>query len=129
MAGLNEAQLAEITRRDVEKYAGVSDDATAYPILDDQRQIFAVTAIRNEPGPDHAWIIMQARVAEGYVIVDEDNVLDKNLVYALVQAGIPRQQIVLAYAGENIPIEASPNTTTRLAGGKRRAIKIERFQG
>lgn len=106
MAGLNEAELVEITRHEVEKYAGVSDEATAYPILDNQRQIYAVNAIRNNPGQDHAWIIVQARVAEGRVIIDEDNVLDKNLIFALVKAGIPRQQIVLAYAGEKIPVEA-----------------------
>lgn len=104
MAGLTEAQLIEITRREVEKYAGVADDATAYPVLDDQRQTYAVTAIHNEPGTDHAWIIVQARVANGYVIIDEDNVLDKNLVHALVQAGVPREQIILAYAGESIPV-------------------------
>jgi hypothetical protein len=28
---------------------------------------------------------------------------NKKLVDALVQAGIPRQQIILAYAGESIP--------------------------
>jgi XisI protein len=104
MAGLTEPELVTITRREVEKYAGISDDAMAYPILDDERQTYAVTAIRNEPGEDHAWIIVQAHVADNHVIVDEDNVLDKKLVYALIQAGIPREQIILAYAGETIPV-------------------------
>lgn len=106
MAGLSETELLEITRREVEKYAGVSDEATAYPILDDKRQTYAVTAIRNEPGQDYAWIVVQARVVEGHVIVDEDNVLDKNLIYALLQAGVPREQVVLAYKGESVPVEA-----------------------
>jgi hypothetical protein len=106
MARLDENKLVEITRQEVEKYAGVSDEATAYPILDNEHQIYAVNAIRNEPGKDHAWLIVQARVVEDKVIVDEDNVLDKNLVYALIQARIPREQIVLAYTGEKIPTEA-----------------------
>jgi hypothetical protein len=36
------------------------------------------------------------------VIVEVDNT-DKPLVDALVQQGIPREQIVLAYAGETLP--------------------------
>ncbi len=42
-------------------------------------------------------------------IVIERDVNDKPLVDALVQAGIPRQQIILAYAGE--PLEASASAT------------------
>jgi hypothetical protein len=103
MVGVAESELIEITRREVEKYAGVSDDAKAYPILDDTHRTYAVNGIMDEPGKDHAWIIVQARVVENYVIVDEDNVLDKNLIHALLQAGIPREQIILAYEGENAP--------------------------
>jgi len=103
MTKLSESELIEITRREVEKYAGISDDAKAYPILDGTRRTYAVNGIMNEHGKDHAWIIVQARVVENRVIIDEDNVLDKNLVYALLQAGIPREQIVLAYEGENTP--------------------------
>src|SRR5262245_17422192 len=103
MAGIAESELIEITRREVEKYAGISDDAKAYPILDDIHRTYAVNGIMNEPGKDHAWIIVQAHVVENHVIIDEDNVLDKNLVHALLQAGIPREQIILAYEGENSP--------------------------
>jgi len=101
MAELTDGELVKITRREVEKYAGFSDNATAYPISDDKRKIYAVTAIRHEPGEDHSWIIVQAHVLHQHVIVDEDNVLDKKLIDALTQAGIPRNQIILAYAAEN----------------------------
>jgi hypothetical protein len=37
---------------------------------------------------------------EGDHIIIERDINDKVLVDALVQAGIPRQQIILAYAGE-----------------------------
>ncbi len=103
MVGVAEDELIQITRREVEKYAGISDDAKAYLILDDTRRTYAVNGIMDEPGKDHAWIIVQARVADNHVIIDEDNVLDKNLVYALLQSGVPREQIILAYEGENTP--------------------------
>ncbi len=42
-----------------------------------------------------------ARVAGDRIIVERD-VNDKPLVDALVQAGVPRRSIVLAYAGESV---------------------------
>ena len=38
---------------------------------------------------------------EGHIVIERD-VNDKPLVDALLQAGIPRKQIVLAYAGEPV---------------------------
>ncbi len=105
MDRLDGAALAELTRREVEKYAGTSFHAKAYPISDEGRQTYVVTGIENEIGANHSWIIVQARVIDDFVVVDEDTVMDKKLVYALLQAGIPREQIVLAYEGEAIPIK------------------------
>ena len=42
------------------------------------------------------------RIAEGYVIIERDQ-NDKLVVDALVQAGIPRDKVILAYAGEPVP--------------------------
>jgi hypothetical protein len=103
MDRLSEAELVERTRHEVEKYAGTSFHAKAYSISDDMRQTYVVTGIENEIGRDHSWIIVQARVVGDTVIVDEDTVMDKKLVYALLQAGVPREQIVLAYEGEPLP--------------------------
>ncbi len=43
----------------------------------------------------------------GETIVIEHDQNDKPLFEALVQAGIPRTQIVMAYAGEPVPESAS----------------------
>ena len=40
---------------------------------------------------------------EGDKLVIEHDINNKPLVDALLQAGIPRQQIILAYAGEPVP--------------------------
>jgi hypothetical protein len=42
------------------------------------------------------------RIEKDYIIIAQD-LNNKPLVDALVQAGIPRQQIILAYMGEPIP--------------------------
>lgn len=106
MGRLSENKLVQIARQEVEKYAGVSPHAKAYAILDPKRKTFAVTAIENEPGKDHDWIIVQAHVEDGVVVIDADNVWEKNLIYALEQAGVPREQIILAYEGEQIPTQS-----------------------
>lgn len=110
MDRLTHNALKKITRLEVEKYAGVSDQAVAYPVLDDERETYVVTAIRHSPGADHAWIIVQARLADDVVVIDEDNVFGDNLIDALEQAGVPREQIVLAYEGEQIPTQTEQSS-------------------
>jgi hypothetical protein len=110
MVGIGEIELAQLVSQEVEKYAGVSPHAKAYAILDPSRQTYAVTAIENAPGKDHDWIIVQAHLEDGFVVIDADNVFDKKLVYALEQAGVPREQIVLAYEGEQIPTQTEQSS-------------------
>lgn len=100
MDRLNEQELINLTRQEVKWFAGVSDDAKAYFIADEERHTYAVNGVRNAPGPKRGFIIVQARIVGDQVVVDVDSVWDKNLWTALVNAGIPREQIVLAYAGE-----------------------------
>jgi glutamate 5-kinase len=103
MDRLDSAQIITIARTEVEKYAGGSHEATAYPISDDQRHTYAVNAMMHELGPDRAWIIVQARVVGDFIVIDEDNVANKPLIQALLKVGVPREQIICAYTGEHLP--------------------------
>jgi hypothetical protein len=103
MGRLNEQRLIEITRQEVKKYAGISPHAKAYFIADDVQHIYLVTGVENQPGPNSSWIIVQAHIKDDEVVIDVDNVWDKQLWKALEQVGIPREQIVLAYKGEELP--------------------------
>lgn len=49
-------------------------------------------------------IVVLARVVDDLVIIEVDNT-NKPLIDALEQRGVPRSQIVLAYAGEPVPDE------------------------
>jgi hypothetical protein len=105
MVGVVKEQLslAEITRREVEAYVGFSDTATLYPVLDDKHQIYTVLVVPHWPRSFSAEIVVMARVVGDKIVIEEDTA-DKPLVDALmVNAGIPREQIVLAYRGEKIP--------------------------
>ncbi|KAB2854632.1 MAG: XisI protein [Anaerolineae bacterium] len=95
----NEA-LVQITRQEVERYVGFSPQAELYPILDDEHQTYAVAIIPHWPRQYPPDIVVMARVVEDKVIIEVETT-DKPLIDALmINGGIPREQIVLAYAGE-----------------------------
>jgi hypothetical protein len=96
--------LVDIVREEVAKYAGNGRGANIilFPILDDVHQTYTVTAVDYPVREDIALIMVLARVVGDKVVIQEDTT-DKKLVDALLQRGIPRSQIVLAYDGEPIP--------------------------
>lgn len=49
-----------------------------------------------------ALVVVLARVVGDKVVIEEDTT-HKKLIDALLQRGIPRSQIILAYAGEPMP--------------------------
>jgi XisI protein len=100
---MTNARLAEITRQEVVRYAGNAHQARLFPILDDTSQTYAVVIIEDDPAARPAWVVVMARVVGDKILIEEDASLDKPLVDALVvNGGIPREQIVLAYAGETL---------------------------
>ncbi len=99
-----QVSLAEIARREVDLYAGNTRGAKLYPVLDDTNQTYAVVIVPEAPEERPAYVAVMARVVGDYVVIDEDGTLDKPLVNALiVNGGIPREKIILAYKGEEVP--------------------------
>lgn len=97
------SKLAIILKSEVRKYAGSGRGANIrlYPLLDDEHQTYAVTAIDNPRGEDPVIVVVFARIAGDKVIIEED-ATDKLLLDALLQQGITREQIILAYNSEEI---------------------------
>lgn len=94
------ADLLTIVRQEVQKYGRSGIGVRFFPIFDEQRQTYAINAI-DQPQRQHPMgVVVMARVVDDKVIIEEDHT-DHPLVEVLVQAGIPRDQIILAYAGEN----------------------------
>jgi hypothetical protein len=91
--------LIETLRQTLIGYAGKGLNGYSYLTVDDQQQVFAVVDFgwyKDERIADAGLIVR----LEGDTIIIERDLNDKMLMDALVQAGIPRQQIILAYAGE-----------------------------
>jgi hypothetical protein len=98
-------RLTEIVKEEVEKYAGMGEGigVRLFPILDDERKVYTVNAVAHPAREEGYFVVVMARVVGKYVIVEED-VTDKPLLDALLQRGIPREVIVLAYQGEPEPV-------------------------
>ncbi len=98
-------RLTEIVKEEVEKYAGSGQGIgiRLFPILDDTRQIYTVNAVDYPARENGYFVVVLARVVGDKVIIEED-VTDKPLLDALLQRGIPREKIILAYAGEPEPV-------------------------
>jgi hypothetical protein len=96
--------LVTILRQEVAEYAsnGRGGNILLFPLLDDTHQIYAVNAVDYPTRKDVAGVVVLARIAENKIVIEED-ATDRQLVDALLQKGVPREQIVLAYAGEPIP--------------------------
>ncbi|MBL8154598.1 MAG: XisI protein [Anaerolineae bacterium] len=95
--------LTQIVRQEINRYHHVEAwKSQSFLLTDAAQQVFAVIDL---PDADHplvqrAGIVVMARIVSGKVIIDED-ATDRPLYRYLMEAGIPREQIILAYAGES----------------------------
>lgn len=98
--------LSQIVREEVKKYAasGRGANLRLFALLDDEQQVYGVNAIDHPRREDSeaAGVVVLARIVDNVVVVEED-ATNKPLVDALLQRGVPRNQIVLAYEGDPIP--------------------------
>ena len=97
------ATLHEIVQAAVEGYAvkGVNFESVLTSSHDGKVLTVVDISVDNQGHRFTATSLIVRIVGEHVVIEHDDN--DKPLVDALLQAGIPRSQITLAYAGEPIP--------------------------
>jgi hypothetical protein len=99
-------QIAELTRavqETIEAYAkGGWAKARGYTIVDAKRHIYTVIGIPDYPRKFPASIVVMARIENDKVIIEHD-ISDRPLWEELVRVGIPREKIVLTYAGEQLP--------------------------
>jgi XisI protein len=101
--------LTTIVQREVEDYAtGDWWEADAYAVSDKERNIYTVVVVPAYPRKFKAGLVVMARIIGDSVIIDHDTT-DRPLFRELVAAGIPREQLILAYAGETVPENAQPS--------------------
>ncbi len=92
--------LAAIVKKTVFGYASGGVNLRTFPLANEEQQVYAVNVIDTPVREQSAGVVVIARVEGDTVIIEEDTT-DRPLFKALVQNGIPREKIILAYAGES----------------------------
>lgn len=86
----------------VSGYARKGLNGESFLTKSDDGRILSVVGVGRLGGKHISNVSLVVRI-EGDVIIIERDQNEKLLVDALVQAGIPRAQIILAYVGEPVP--------------------------
>jgi len=94
--------LKDVVRRVVSGYAGPGLNSVSYLTQNDDGSVLTVTDFARIRGEHISGISLVVRIIDDRVIVERDQ-NDKIVKDALVQAGVPRARIILAYAGEPVP--------------------------
>lgn len=94
--------LKEIVQREIIGYTSKGLNGYAYLVANPEQQAFTVVSVGYIDGKRIASADLIVRLIGDSVIIERDD-NDAPLVDALVQAGIPREKIILAYEGEPVP--------------------------
>jgi hypothetical protein len=92
----------EILIRELKKYSGKALNGYSFLAESDDQSQFVITSIGYVRGQRIVNTAMIVELINDKIVIDKD-IYDKQLVDALLQAGVPRSQIILAYAGEPVP--------------------------
>jgi hypothetical protein len=97
--------VKEVVQREVKAYTGKGLNGHSYLVANPDQLAFTVVTIGYIDGQRFANADLIVRITENHVVVERDD-NDPPLVEALLQAGILRSQIILAYVGEPVPESA-----------------------
>lgn len=94
--------LRDVVLDTMQGYTGRGLNAHSYFTSDELNQFYTVITVAKSKDKRINHISLLVRL-QGDVVIIEEDINNKPLVDALVQNGILREQIILAYAGEIIP--------------------------
>ncbi|MHB8748040.1 MAG: element excision factor XisI family protein [Aggregatilineales bacterium] len=96
---MDTATLTQILIKEITPYANDILNGHSYLTKSADNRVFAVISVDNKHNEYSGDAGLIARVDDDKIIIEHD-MYNKPLVDALVQAGVPREQIVLTYSGE-----------------------------
>ncbi len=94
--------LKDTVKTVVAGYVGKVLNGYSYLTQSEDGTVFIVVVVARLRGKHILGISLVVRLVEDTIIVERDQ-NDKIVKDALIQAGIPREKIILAYAGEPVP--------------------------
>ncbi|MGH2411339.1 MAG: element excision factor XisI family protein [Chloroflexota bacterium] len=81
-------------------YAGRDLNGESFLTRNEDRTVLTILSVGNLRGQHFAVTSLAVRLVDEHIVIEHD-LNDRPLVDALVAAGVPRGEIVLAYAGES----------------------------
>lgn len=96
------AELSTTVLAVLEDYAGEALNGYLYLTKSNDDNVFTVTSVAEIRGETVVETGIMVRIVSDKIVIHRD-ISNKPVVDALVQNGVPREQIILAYAGEAIP--------------------------
>jgi len=96
------AKLKDTVRQVMAGYAGKGLNSISYLTQSDDGTVLTITDFAQIRGEHVMGVSLVVRIAGDTVIVERDQ-NDKIVRDALIEAGIPPEQIILAYAGAPAP--------------------------
>jgi hypothetical protein len=100
------ATLKQTVLKVVSEYAKDGLNCTSYLTQNDDGSLLTVVDIEDSPKVHDMDVSLVVRLVGEKIVIERD-LNNKPAVDALIQAGISRKNIVLAYAGEAVPEAAS----------------------
>jgi hypothetical protein len=95
-------QTLAILRQEMAKYSGEGLNSVSYITENLDHTVFTSTTVYKNIHKPQPFVDLLVTLLGDKIVIQEDRNSDP-LYEALVQAGIPREQIILAYAGESLP--------------------------
>jgi len=83
-------------------YASGGLELKSFPMINEEEMVYAVLVVDYPVHRYDAGIVVMARIEDDKVLIEEDRT-DRPLLDALLKAGVPREKIILTYAGEAVP--------------------------
>ncbi len=97
------ASLDEIVQKELAWYAASGFNSKSYLLVNPVDHVYAVNVVvRKSKRQFPSDVVMMVRVVGDNVVVEDDRT-DRPFEDRLVAAGVPRENIILAYAGESVP--------------------------
>jgi hypothetical protein len=93
-----------IVQEAVRSYATAGFKSKLYFVINEDETVYSVIFVPDEDYPVKmdTEVVVSARFKNNYVLVERDDT-DRPLYQELMRRGIPREQIILRYAGERLP--------------------------
>ena len=87
---------------DYNRAQGLKSAGYFFEAAHQQAYAWVVVPHADHPQANNPQIVIMARISGQYVVIEQDTT-DRPLVNELQRRGIPRDNIILAYAGETLP--------------------------